>query len=1307
VVVDPAATPGPAAAVEVFTYPSGPGFPGVPGSTATGGPALRPFRPGNKTINIATHYDHVAYALREGSSVSAKRKEVLRNQLIEQDLDPKVVAEHGTKVVGPAVEAASSAAGPAEAIISIPDQIIPSTAVDEVTAAAANQAEYEAREKEKASFVDEPIATDITAKSFSRRDAYKIPDEDIAVHLADVNGTKVAIMSASGMPSSQKEWWVLENKDRSPALIKAGYDFDLLPQSLQRRSVGHEDVNNPGIPPLPLGYNMSEAASFISEGLSAPTTSYQDFLSEGRSSTTTTETTDAEGRTTTTVKGTGTDTDYSELTENDKSVLGVNEYSEILSPTLNPSEERLGSRITPSLSGQLEKYKVSKFDANGNTVLIEGEYVPDVDLSELEGAATNAASKVSNADGDKTKNVFGLFNRKGLFDKNKWLAAIADPYNNLLKQGAEAAYMHARLAHNTSGTIGELIVGGVAKWTDNGFVEVTDADGKPIKREGIPDIISDIASRYGNKGLHLWGAYVQAVRSRRLLEEGREKNLTASEINELLLLGKKYPEFEIARKKWIKYNDGILDIAVDSGYLSRKEAETWKEYGDYIPFYRVDDKTTTNVGEKLATRIAAGGVGRVGAPSRRLFGSERDVSSIVPNMILNTEFLITKSMRNFAMRKAVEELGPQTGLNLMKEAPKSKASIKKASPKAMRDAVEEHLGADHPMLNDLTAVEGMYSVITFEPRERDIKSTTVHVRDKDENGEAVLKYYDISDPLLFDALTFVPSHKLGAFMKILNWQRGAFSQMITKFPDFLAANFIRDTMSARAQYPGQHSQLMGALKGVVTSFKSDGVMRELRLNGGTAIGGYHTDNQLRRYQKMTGDQSENHIVVTAKNTWALWERVGEAFENANRVAVYNAAKNQGKSGFEAGFNSRDVLDFSLSGESQLVKYFITTVPFLNARIQGLYKYGRSGSKTFGGKGASRANFYQWTGLYALMATALYALNSEDDRYQALSDTARDMYIHIYLDNLPGVSAEDLERLGLPAKLTIPKPFEVGLIGMTLPERIMQQFMEDDATAVDFGKSVLAGVTGVLKVNPMEGLGPIVKGIAEDTADFNVFRMRSIVPKYQQQYRRNILEKAFGAELDQEGLAIQDPYASKLMNALGKSTNFAPQRIKNALDSWFPKVGALVAGVGDMFYRASQGLPPVPRRLAETPFGKATFGRFVGPEYPSYSQQQRELRELSVRLSGLNAAIKNAEKNFGIEDANRLRFEYANDLAFDGLVKLGIKELSKIATVRKQNDMIPGSEEEKLKERNYLDKTSMLVSKNILKEYRDNTNKAAK
>jgi hypothetical protein len=145
----------------------------------------------------------------------------------------------------------------------------------------------------------------------------------------------------------------------------------------------------------------------------------------------------------------------------------------------------------------------------------------------------------------------------------------------------------------------------------------------------------------------------------------------------------------------------------------------------------------------------------------------------------------------------------------------------------------------------------------------------------------------------------------------------------------------------------------------------------------------------------------------------------------------------------------------------------------------------------------------------------------------------------------------------------------------------------------------------------------------------------------------------------------------------------------------------------MFYRASQGLPPVPRRLAETPFGKATFGRFVGPEYPSYSQQQRELRELSVRLSGLNAAIKNAEKNFGIEDANRLRFEYANDLAFDGLVKLGIKELSKIATVRKQNDMMPGSEEEKLKERNYLDKTSMLVSKNILKEYRDNTNKAAK
>lgn len=981
-------------------------------------------------------------------------------------------------------------------------------------------------------------------------------------------------------------------------------------------------------------------------------------------------------------------------------VLG-GDYSEIVAPLSDPSQERLGSRVTPSLNDSLKKFKVSQIDANGDVQVIEGEYNPEIDMSELHGASAAATNKISNPKGASLKNVFGLLNRIGSFDKTKFIAAVADPYNYLIKQGADAAYMHSRLAHNTSGTIGELIVGGLAKWTDKGFVERLDANGNPEKRFGIPDIIEPIASKYGSMGIHLWGGYVQAVRSRRLLEEGRENNLSPLEINELLLLGKQYPEFELARKQWVKFNDGILDIAVDSGYLSREEAEKWKEYGDYVPLYRIDDRATTNVGDAIASELSAGGIGRVTAPSQRLVGGKAQVNSIVPNMILNTEFLITKSMRNFAARKAVEELGPKTGFNLMTETTKSKAVMAKTTLSGMKDAVEKILGPGHPMLDDPNAVGGLYDVVTFEPKERDKKSETIHVRDKDADGNTVLKYYDISDPLLFDALTFVPSHKLGTFMKIMNWQRGAFSQMITKFPDFIAANFIRDTMSARAQYAGKHSQILGALNGVKESFKSEGVMREVRLNGGTAIGGYHTDNQMRRYKNMTGDQDKNHLVVTAKNTWALWDRVGEAFENANRVAVYNAAKNQGKSGFEAGFNSKDVLDFSLSGESQIMKYFITTVPFLNARIQGLYKFGRSGSKTFGGTGSNRANFYMWTGAYALAASALYAMNSEDERYQALSDTAKDMYLHFYLDNLPGVTAEGLKKVGLPVKLTIPKPFEVGFMGMTIPERLMQQVMEDDATAGDFGKSIAAGVTGVFKVNPFEAFGPVGKGLLEDQFNFNVFRWRDIVPTFSQKYSRSIPEKIFGSGVDVEGLAIKDPYASKLINDLGEATNFAPQRIKNALDSWFPKVGSLVMGVGDMFYRSSKGLPPVPRRFAETPFGKATYGRFVGREYSPYSEQERELRDLNAQISGVTTALRvqKSEGESGLANRIRVTNENKSLIQARAMISQGVKTLNNLTKLRQQIDKQNLPVEERLKSQETIDIRKMRLSQTILGAYK--------
>ena len=48
--------------------------------------------------------------------------------------------------------------------------------------------------------------------------------------------------------------------------------------------------------------------------------------------------------------------------------------------------------------------------------------------------------------------------------------------------------------------------------------------------------------------------------------------------------------------------------------------------------------------------------------------------------------------------------------------------------------------------------------------------------------------------------------------------------------------------------------------------------------------------------------------------------------------------------FDAGFESRDLMDFSMRGGGDSIQLLTRTLPFLGARIQGNYKLGRAAKK---------------------------------------------------------------------------------------------------------------------------------------------------------------------------------------------------------------------------------------------------------------------------------------------------------------------------------------------------------------------------
>mgnify|MGYP003677177889 CR=1 FL=1 len=197
--------------------------------------------------------------------------------------------------------------------------------------------------------------------------------------------------------------------------------------------------------------------------------------------------------------------------------------------------------------------------------------------------------------------------------------------------------------------------------------------------------------------------------------------------------------------------------------------------------------------------------------------------------------------------------------------------------------------------------------------------------------------------------------------------------------------------------------------------------------------------------------------------------------------------------------------------------------------------------------------------------------------------------------------------------------------------------------------------------------------------------------------RSIPAPYFGSSVDVEGLAIKDPYSSQLINRVAEATNFAPQRVKNALDSWFPKVGAFVAGIGDMVYRSSKGLPPVPRNFSETPFGKATYGRFVGREYSPYSQQERELRDLNVEISGITAALRNQKSEGESGRANRIRIINENQslIKSRAMISQGVKTLSRLTELRQRIDRQNLPTEERLERQEAIDIKKMRLSQTIL------------
>ena len=729
---------------------------------------------------------------------------------------------------------------------------------------------------------------------------------------------------------------------------------------------------------------------------------------------------------------------------------------------------------------------------------------------------------------EKVTDTLGLIK-----DKEAWEAAATKTLDKLLPiktKVSERAYRVFRIMPSAQDLLGLMIHHGKVDVDDNGNPIVTG------RKEGLKQLFEKAGGDW-----HKLPYWVAAKRAEQLDAEGRENWLTQEKRDEVFKWAGKSDNKKMNElaKELMAFNDSVLDYAYKNGLISKEFRESDalnKEF--YIPFYRIleDEKTKSEflTGPTKSKKY-------ISAKIKKLTGAEAKLGDPLENLLKNWTHLLTEGARN----RAVSEVGKsETAIaaGVVEEVPANK--------------VKSYFhGPTKRMVHTRTDEDG--TVTKFQKDEK-----TTYVQDKNDtniimyqkDGEAT--YLQINDPELFNAMMGL---NLGQFdnllLKMFRTTKRWLTIGATFGPAFRVANALRDTMQT-SLLNKSFKPFADTYKGFISSMKEDQAFIEYIAAGGGSGSSYvnaddpkSTSDHIKRIIKKDGKGAVKNILNTPKKLLDFWDKVGAASEYATKVQYYQNLVEAGSERLDAAFEARDILDFSLSGASKTVQTIIQTIPFVNARAQGLYKLGRAAMDK-----DNRRNFITRGAILTAASMALWTLFKDDERYEALEDWDKWSYYHFWIgDN----------------HFRIPQPFEVGAIFSALPVTFLDVLDGNDET------KHIADFLGYTATNTFAvSLPQLVAPMAEQWANKSTFTGRPIV----------------GMAL--EGLKAgeqAEPWTSEALQLVGDALNISPKRAEAVVDGYFSTLGSFVLSGADMVVRNTFGFPDQPTgKIDDYPLA----GRFV-------------------------------------------------------------------------------------------------------------------
>lgn len=775
--------------------------------------------------------------------------------------------------------------------------------------------------------------------------------------------------------------------------------------------------------------------------------------------------------------------------------------------------------------------------------------------------------------------------KQGVIDSYASVEALERGQFGAVLDASESAWKAALATHNHASVMAAVMVKGVPDYIDGALQFVAG-------RKGFFEIFGRITTHPDGNLMKHWKLWAAANRAERLMAEGRERNFTAEQIAEAKQLGEQYPEFAEVLADWIQMNRQALDLAEKLGVVDGRTRKIW-ERNDYVPFFRVFDEIEQGPRPKR-------GLAGQRSPVMRLHGGEAQVNDIMQNMVMNLSTLIDRSHKNVAMTRIT---GLADGI-AMEKVPKPV----RAKDYDVDDVARafKRAGIDIGELGEAERDDYITLFHRVAPVGADIVSVMV-------KGKPV--YYRVTDPLLLRSITALGADHSDAVLAIFQGAKRLLTAAVTADPAFMLANFIRDTLSNWVVSGASFHPFTGPIKGAKASLAGDDVLFKLMMAGGGGGGYYESQpEEIRKLlaHKLPAGEIGGFLktVVTPRNAWRAWKRIGAAAENANRLAVFDSVIERGGSVAEAAYQARDVLNFTMHGDFRAMQVLTSTVPFMNARIQGLYRLYR------GGRDNPRA--FAMRGLLILAATVALMLRNQDEKeYEELQEWDKDAYWHIF------VGGEHYR---------IPKPFEVGIMFATLPERLWRAGSGRDSSKILF-KQIGAMIADTLAFNPVPQL---VKPVLEQYANRNSFTGAPIVGA---QERGLIPEAQYSA------------WTSETMRSLAEALpDFAPDwmrspvRLQAALRAYLGSLGGYALGAADY---ATRNLGNYPEPAASTMYDLPVLRRFMRDPNPKTTKYAGEMYDMLDEANDIYRTMKVYRERGQIERAMEMLEEHRGKIMVRG------------------------------------------------------------